>query len=275
MPRPKPSTIAYVRGRKSLAPEWPYLLPPQIVNLQIFRNHALWVHEQQQEQEALLEKTRQETERLQLENEKVRLAQESIKTEQQRLQAEQAAREEERRLRELAAKKIPPLSPIQPPKPPPAQTNPSAPSPAPTAPANNVAPASSAPLAQPSVTQLKPAQPALHGFKSLAPSPFAAAATPSAASTATTAPTAAKPTPAPASAPTKIDPKRQRALQIHKNLKDLRQSVTTTQANQNPALKSKAGDMRREIRKCIGQLSFDKQGNQTVVSLYFTSHSPC
>lgn len=28
--------------------------------------------------------------------------------------------------------------------------------------------------------------------------------------------------------------------------------------------------MRRELRKCIGQLSFDKQGNQIVVSFLFT-----
>lgn len=230
-------------------------------------NHVLWVHEQQEEQEALLEKTRQEAEKLRIEEERVRLVQQNIKTEEQRLQAEKAAREEQQRLRELAAKKIPPLSPAQPPKPP-TQSTAAASAPAPAAPAKAAAPTSSAAPVQPSATQLKPVQLALNGVKPTTSTPFGAASA-TAPSATPTAATTTKLAPAPASAPTKIDPKRQRALQIHKNLKQLRESITTTQANQNPALKSKAGDMRRELRKCIGQLSFDKQGNQTVVSSYF------
>lgn len=216
----------------------------------------------------MLEKTRQEAEKLRIEEERVRLVQQNIKTEEQRLQAEKAAREEQQRLRELAAKKIPPLSPVQPPKPPPTKSTAAAPAPAPAAPAKTAAPASSAAPVQPSATQLKPVQLALNGVKPTTSTPFGAASA-TAPSATPTAATTTKPAPAPASAPTKIDPKRQRALQIHRNLKQLRESITTTQANQNPALKSKAGDMRRELRKCIGQLSFDKQGNQTVVSSYF------
>lgn len=41
---------------------------------------------------------------------------------------------------------------------------------------------------------------------------------------------------------------------IHRNLKDLRRSMLD-QAKTNPALKSRMGDMRREIRKCVGQLT--------------------
>lgn len=41
---------------------------------------------------------------------------------------------------------------------------------------------------------------------------------------------------------------------IHRNLKDLRRSVLD-EAKTNPALKSRMGDMRREIRKCVGQLT--------------------
>ncbi|KAB5531301.1 GLE1-like protein-domain-containing protein [Coniochaeta sp. 2T2.1] len=41
---------------------------------------------------------------------------------------------------------------------------------------------------------------------------------------------------------------------IHKNLKDLRR-LMMDQAKQNPALKNRMGDMRREIRKIIGQLT--------------------
>ena len=41
---------------------------------------------------------------------------------------------------------------------------------------------------------------------------------------------------------------------IHKNLKDLRR-LMMDQAMQNPALKNRMGDMRREIRKYVGQLT--------------------
>lgn len=255
------SIIVYAREREWLTIAVLFA-PSSNADVTILRNHVLWVHEQQEQQEALLEKTRQEAEKLRLEEERVRLVQQNIKTEEQRLQAEKAAREEQQRLRELAAKKIPPLSPVQPPKPHPAQSTapPSAPTPA--IPVKNATPASSALTPQSSAIQPKPTQPALNGVKPAAPSPFVA--TPAAAPSAT--PMTAKPTPTPASAPIRIDPKRERALQIHKNLKQLRESITTTQGSQNPALRSKAGDMRRELRKCIGQLSFDKQGNSTVVS---------
>ncbi|KAL2262922.1 hypothetical protein VTK26DRAFT_8971 [Humicola hyalothermophila] len=45
-----------------------------------------------------------------------------------------------------------------------------------------------------------------------------------------------------------------RYTEIHKNLKVLRKSMTE-QATSNKALKAKMGDMRREIRKCVGQLT--------------------
>ncbi|KAL8774164.1 MAG: hypothetical protein Q9203_004569 [Teloschistes exilis] len=45
----------------------------------------------------------------------------------------------------------------------------------------------------------------------------------------------------------------QRYLQIHKTLKEMRASMVN-QAKQDPTLKSRMGDMRREIKKSIGQL---------------------
>ncbi|KAI4251132.1 MAG: hypothetical protein LQ352_005037 [Teloschistes flavicans] len=45
----------------------------------------------------------------------------------------------------------------------------------------------------------------------------------------------------------------QRYLQIHKTLKEMR-AFMANQAKQNPKLKSRMGDMRREIKKSIGQL---------------------
>jgi nucleoporin GLE1 len=41
---------------------------------------------------------------------------------------------------------------------------------------------------------------------------------------------------------------------IHKNLKQLRKSMAE-QAKTNRALKDRMGDMRRDIRKCVGQLT--------------------
>ncbi|KAL8727813.1 MAG: hypothetical protein Q9166_005805 [cf. Caloplaca sp. 2 TL-2023] len=60
------------------------------------------------------------------------------------------------------------------------------------------------------------------------------------------------------------DPERemehQRYLVIHKSLKELRKSMDQ-QAKQNPALKGRMGDMRREIRKSMGQLREGKGAN--------------
>lgn len=221
-------------------------------------NHILWIHEQQEQQEVILEQTRQNAEKLRIEEERIRVVQQQIKSEEQRLQAEKAAREEQQRLRELAAKKIPPLSPVQPPKPPP--TQPSAPSPAVS---GAKATPTSVPLAQPSAVQPKLAQPVNGANPQASSSLFTSATAPR-----TIAPTpvpATKPAAAPALEPAKIDPKRERAVQIHKNLKELRVSITA-QGDQSQPLRSKAGDLRRELRKCVGQLSFDRKGNNAVVS---------
>jgi len=43
-------------------------------------------------------------------------------------------------------------------------------------------------------------------------------------------------------------------VQIHKKLKELR-AFMTQQAKDNPTIKNTMGDMRREIRKSIGQLT--------------------
>jgi nucleoporin GLE1 len=56
--------------------------------------------------------------------------------------------------------------------------------------------------------------------------------------------------PAPPPAQTRPD----RYAEIHKNLKILRKSMAD-QAKTNPALKERMGDMRREIRKSVGQLT--------------------
>ncbi|KAL8798971.1 MAG: hypothetical protein Q9182_006249 [Xanthomendoza sp. 2 TL-2023] len=66
-----------------------------------------------------------------------------------------------------------------------------------------------------------------------------------------------------------LDPGReaehQRYLGIHQTLKELRKFMMQ-QAKQNPALKEKMGDMRRELRKSVGQLREGKGKNTPQVS---------
>lgn len=78
---------------------------------------------------------------------------------------------------------------------------------------------------------------------------------------------------APSPAPAQPD----RYTQIHKNLKILRRSMVE-QAKQNPALKERMGDMRREIRKCVGQLTVSAGVagvNKTQVCSSFTGIQLC
>ncbi|KAL8993858.1 MAG: hypothetical protein Q9169_006029 [Polycauliona sp. 2 TL-2023] len=63
---------------------------------------------------------------------------------------------------------------------------------------------------------------------------------------------------------TRLDPERekehQRYLEIHKTLKELR-GFMDQQSRQNPKLKAKMGDMRRELRKSVGQLREGRGAN--------------
>ncbi|KAI9820003.1 MAG: hypothetical protein M1827_006574 [Pycnora praestabilis] len=53
----------------------------------------------------------------------------------------------------------------------------------------------------------------------------------------------------------------QQYVEIHKRLKQLRKFMVQ-QSKQNPNLKERMGDMRREIKKCLGQLTEGKGANQ-------------
>ncbi|KAG8158905.1 hypothetical protein KVR01_011348 [Diaporthe batatas] len=215
--------------------------------------HTLYIHEQNVQKELLLEQARREQERARAEEAKALAAQEKIKAEQERLRAEQAAREEQERLREIEAKKIPPLPPLPTPKP---EKQPAAPQPQPTAPTAAPAPAAKA-------SPAPPAQPAASPFSQPKP-PANVAVNGNAASKPPSTSTAAAPTPSAQSAPVPQDARRQRAVEIHKNLKQLRAAIAS-QSLQNKALKAKAGDLRRQLRKVIGQLSLDKDGNRVVM----------
>lgn len=216
------------------------------------RIHTLYIHEQNLQRELLLEQARQQRERARVEEANALAAQEKIKAEEERLRAEKAAREEQERLREIAAKKIPQLPPLPTPKPEQQPTALQSQPPAPPAPATK-------PKSEP------PAQPRLQPFSQPTP-PTAAVVNGSATLKPLVSNAPAAPTPSAPSAPVPHDAKRQRAVEIHKNLKQLRAAIAS-QSLQNRPLKSRAGDLRREIRKVIGQLSLDKDGNRVVVSV--------
>ncbi len=59
----------------------------------------------------------------------------------------------------------------------------------------------------------------------------------------------------------------QRYLEIHRSLKELRKGLAA-QGAQNPELKNAMGNMRREIRKCVGQIREGKGTNNTLPVCY-------
>ena len=62
-------------------------------------------------------------------------------------------------------------------------------------------------------------------------------------------------------------PGAEKYLEIHKRLKQLRAFVTE-HTKQDPGLKKKMGEMRREIRKSVGQLTEGRGANRTPVSKF-------
>lgn len=214
-------------------------------------------------------------EKQRLEAEQRRIAQ-LQKEEEDRLKAEAAVRAEQERLRELKAKQIPQLPPEPepaPPKPEPKKSQepqvngttaakselaaapPAAPKPAPlTSAPTSALPAAKAPPAAPSST---PAQVA--ATPSIQPNGFL---------TKPAAPPAPKPAVQPvAPAPVPAQPTVDRYTQIHQALKKLRKDVEALSKQPGNPLKGKLGDMRRQIRKSIGQLTAGKGANAQPVGL--------
>lgn len=214
-----------------------------------------WEQLQREERQRLLEERRKEEERIRLE---------------EQLAAERA------RLNALKAKKIaipPPLPDPEPPVAPavsakvpalPAVNNASAPTNGTAVPQPAAAPAAAGvsgipvtkPPAAPSAVQpiQKPA-----AVPPKAPEPTRPTSTPlgingllnhTPQSNGVTSSSGTSRSPAPPPAQTRPD----RYAEIHKNLKILRKSMAE-QAQTNPALKERMGDMRREIRKSVGQLT--------------------
>ncbi|KAK6833697.1 GLE1-like protein-domain-containing protein [Apiospora arundinis] len=207
--------------------------------------------------------------------------------EEDRLRHEEKLRHEEERLRALQAQTVPKLPPKPPqqPAPPPEpapQTNTVAPSKEDTTPATQPAVAKSTTTPNPfspgsvangSSASALPTEPAkVNGHassaapSSAAASPFTKPATSQPANPfATVTSTATKPA---SQAPTQAQPAKppavpdvDRYVQIHRNLKKLRAQITE-HAKTNPELKKLMGEMRREIRKSLGQLTGVKGANK-------------
>ncbi|KAK1778096.1 GLE1-like protein-domain-containing protein [Copromyces sp. CBS 386.78] len=250
----------------------------------------------------LIEAARREHERVREEAERVyqehllRAEQERLieerKKEEERIRQEEQLAAERRKLNALKAKKveIPPVLP----DPEPVKAPPPAPKPAPTPtpsqpPVTQVNGSSlfgKTPNTQPASAPTAPkgfggfgqtptsAQPATAALKQTTPT-VAASSSPAInnlfgnntqVNGVITSAAVAKP---PAPAPAQQGP--DRLTVIHKNLKGLRKSMLD-QAKANPALKSRMGDMRREIRKCVGQLTgggagVNRQQNNTIAAL--------
>ncbi|OBT52143.1 hypothetical protein VE04_08816 [Pseudogymnoascus sp. 24MN13] len=201
------------------------------------REQAIRVFQNNQLREAqlkLLQEERQEKERLRLEQEL----------------ADDRARIIELRKKTVPIPELPPR--VKTPPPPPAPPTPPTPEPpqkAAAAVAQPQAPQQAAvPQAAPVVTQpvAVPQAP-----QTLQPAPSTIQAQPVAA---TQAPAAAAPITISTEPPPYILPGAQRYLEIHQNLKRLRHFIIDN-GKKDPALKKKTGEMRREIRKSVGQLT--------------------
>ena len=83
---------------------------------------------------------------------------------------------------------------------------------------------------------------------------------PTAAQPVVTQPKESAPGPVPLLRTSARDAEHNRYLEIHQKLKGFRKYMTD-QGKQNAALKTKMGDMRRTIRKCVGQLRVGPQAN--------------
>ncbi|ORY71214.1 GLE1-like protein-domain-containing protein [Pseudomassariella vexata] len=207
--------------------------------------------------------------------------------EEERLLREKKLRDEEQRLRDLEAQSIPKLPP-KPPRPPLQEAaapqpivNGAGPVPKPATAVEHPGIASTAvpfaPLPTPSAPQVNghasKVTETAPGLTPTAPSPFSKSTsavsnpftqlTPGpAVNGSTTAAPAQEVKPAIPSAP--IQPlvaQGDRYAEIHKNLKQLR-AYLLEQTKSNMALKTRMGDMRREIRKSLGQLTGGKGANK-------------
>lgn len=212
------------------------------------REQAIRVFQNNQLREAqlkLLQEERQEKERLRLEQEL----------------ADDRARIIELRKKTVPIPELPPR--VKTPPPPPAPPTPPTPEPP-----QKAAP----PVAQPHAPQqaaVPQVAPVVTQPVTAPEAPQTIQPAPSAAQVVTQAPTTAAAQPAPVTIckepPPYILPGAQRYLEIHQNLKRLRHFIIDN-GKKDPGLRKKTGEMRREIRKSVGQLTSGKGATTIPVS---------
>ncbi|KAI1433364.1 GLE1-domain-containing protein [Xylaria sp. CBS 124048] len=186
--------------------------------------------------------------------------------EEERIRNEERLRAEQEQLRALRAKTVPVLPPDTPRQPPPVAAGlnhfgnllNSAERSAPTLPSLNheeTPQVNGVKVAQP--TQLQQVQHALppKPFSSITPTTAVSSFKPPAASAQATLSTLST-----------SRPTNDRYVVIHQNLKKLR-AYLLEQAKSLPALKARMGDMRRELRKCLGQIVTEKGGNRKQIAM--------
>lgn len=244
-------------------------------------NHTLQLYQEEEAQRRLAERQQQLIDLQQKEK--------------QRLEKERSLRAEDERLRDLRAKSIArlppepelPKAPTAPvkqeatptPQPtlsaqPQASTTPAtangatpATQPAASAPATSILNRTPTPAANSPTPLSNPAQQQTTQEPAKSASPLQPVANgqvkPEQSPTNGTAPSAT-PAHVPPPAP-RVDPLKQRYLDIHKNLKAFRASYVH-QMSTNPALKNHTADLRRDVRKFVGQISMDKANNRLLVS---------
>ncbi|KAL7922456.1 GLE1-like domain-containing protein [Trichoderma austrokoningii] len=192
--------------------------------------------------------------------------------EQERLRAEAAIVEEERRLRELKAKTVPKLAPEPTPAPPPKKVEPTAaPRPEPPKPQEPVKQPISEITQQPAASAAAPQVNGIFGGQSKAATNnvFAPTTTPAISAPKPKIPAQASPTvqapaaqaPATSSLSAQKNALAERYVEIHKELKGLRQVLQAEAKVPGSPLKGKMGTFRREIRVSIGQLTGGKGAN--------------
>ncbi|GKT40823.1 nucleoporin GLE1 [Colletotrichum spaethianum] len=283
MAHSSPSRRSQQNGQVKSSPERAYLTDflAENRNSELSHRDALAAAQLEHERVRLAALRVYEVHQLQEEKQRLEAEQRRIaqlqREEEERLKAEAAVRAEQERLRELKAKQIPQLPPEpepEPPKPEPkksqepqvngtteqvaAKTETAAPAisksqqaPLTSTPAPALQ-AAKAPLSVPSPPPAKepsapPAQ--ANGFLTKPAEP------------AQPKPVAQPVAPAPAALPTA-----DRYTEIHQALKKLRKDVETLSKQPGSPLKGKLGDMRRQIRKSIGQLTAGKGANVTPIN---------
>ncbi|KDN63857.1 putative GLE1-like protein [Colletotrichum sublineola] len=281
--RRSPSRRSQQNGQIKASPERAYV--PEFLtenrNSELSHRDALAAAQLEHERVRLAALRVYEAHQLQEEKQRLEAEQRRIaqlqRDEEERLKAEAAVRAEQERLRELKAKQIPQLPPEpepEPPKPEPkklqepqvintteqaaAKTETAAPAAFKSQQASltsTPAPALQAPKAPPSAPSPPPTK-----------APSVPQAQANGLLTKPAEPAQLEPVAQPVASAPAAQPTADRYTEIHQALKKLRKDVEALSKQPGSPLKGKLGDMRRQIRKSIGQLTAGKGANVTPIN---------